>query len=144
MVESGVNDQIEQEGDRSKPLEQEEYDLDEKVSMYCIDCREEVSNWDRGAMYLCYYCSDMDLCEPCYRRKLDRDSGKAPPYWCRLCPKGHKHVRAPVEGWKGMKNGFMEIEKDGVVQRIKFYDWLTEVKETGWPEVWLQYWADMS
>jgi hypothetical protein len=67
---------------------------------------------------------------------LERLSGKLPPDWRVICPAGHKHIRAPVEGWKGLKNGVLRFEDKEVI----FRDWLVELKEKKWPEAWERYW----
>lgn len=42
----------------------EDGDLDEIHGVInCINCKKLVKNWNSGAVYLCYYCTELDLCE---------------------------------------------------------------------------------
>lgn len=102
----------------------------------CDGCGELFSNWHNGSLYLCYYCTELDLCEKCYTNRSERLSGKLPPDWRVICPAGHKHIKAPAEGWKGLKNGVLKFEDKEMV----FRDWLVELKEKKWPEAWERYW----
>jgi hypothetical protein len=43
---------------------EEDGDLDEIHStIICKSCNKTVTNWNNGAVYLCYYCTELDLCE---------------------------------------------------------------------------------
>jgi hypothetical protein len=42
----------------------EDGDLDDiHGNINCNNCRKLVTNWNSGAVYLCYYCTELDLCE---------------------------------------------------------------------------------
>jgi hypothetical protein len=42
----------------------EDGDLDDiHGSINCNNCRKLVTSWNSGAVYLCYYCTELDLCE---------------------------------------------------------------------------------
>ena len=40
-----------------------DYDPNYKLNIGCKNCRKIVYNWNKGAMYLCYYCTELDMCE---------------------------------------------------------------------------------
>ncbi|PKS12614.1 hypothetical protein jhhlp_000822 [Lomentospora prolificans] len=105
---------------------------------FCDGCDQSFGNWRNGPLYVCVYCTEMDLCEKCYDKRADRLSGKLPPDWRVICPAGHKHVKAPAEKWKGLKNGVLKFED----KEVTFHDWLVELKEKKWPEAWERYWDD--
>jgi len=43
---------------------EEDGDLDEvHGTVICKSCNKTVTNWNNGAVYLCYYCTELDLCE---------------------------------------------------------------------------------
>ncbi|KAH8893455.1 hypothetical protein GQ53DRAFT_840505 [Thozetella sp. PMI_491] len=115
----------------------EDYDdLHGKIT--CNNCREEIKDWHHGSVYMCYYCTELTLCEKCYHEKLARESGELPPDWRTLCPVGHKHIKAPVEGWKGLKDGIMKFE----TEEVKFDVWLLELKQKKWTEAWERFWSE--
>src|SRR5690606_12037475 len=99
---------------------------------FCDACETTFQDWTKGAVYLCYYCTEMDLCQSCYQKRLDSEDGKAEDQWRVICPKDHKHIKGPVDGWKGLKDGVLHFED----KEIPFQHWLTEVKEKAWPEAW--------
>ena len=111
-------------------------DLDPLADITCNDCGKSVSDWKSGPVYLCYYCTEMDLCEDCYLKRGAIESGKRAADWRVLCPRGHKHVKAPVEGWRGLKDGMLKMDVD-----IKFDDWLEELKAK-WDSAWIKFWDE--
>jgi tetratricopeptide (TPR) repeat protein len=128
-----------EEPEKEEPEPKSEEDLDTvNVFLSCNNCKKVVRDWHDGAMYLCYYCTELNLCDKCYEEKLERESGKLPPDWRVLCPAGHHHVKAPVAGWKGLKGGVLKFED----KEVPFQNWLTELKEKKWVEAWDRFWAD--
>ena len=105
----------------------------------CKRCQKMVNNFQTdGPVYLCYYCTELNLCEECYQHKLavERGDEDAKPDWRVTCAKGHQYVKAPVDGWGGLSSGVMTINGE----KIAFNDWLTELKTKRWKEAWEQYW----
>jgi hypothetical protein len=111
--------------------------LDEEAGFYCNFCRNNVQDWSHGAAYLCVYCIDMDICEECYLKKIARDKGELEPDWRTMCPKGHRHVKAPIEGWRGVKSGMLRIGTNEVL----FKTWLAEL-EVKWAKYWEDFWTE--
>lgn len=104
----------------------------------CNCCRKQVSDWARGGAYLCIYCIDCNICEECFDKRAARVTGELDADWRTICPQDHKHVRAPVEGWTGVKDGRLRIGSD----EVSFKDWLRGV-EGKWGKFWDRYWMDV-
>jgi hypothetical protein len=109
----------------------------DSVDVACKVCKKEIRNFSHGAVYYCIYCIDCDICEDCFIKKGQRERGEIEPDWRIVCPPGHKHVKAPVEGWRGMKGGVMRIGS----AEILFKEWLEQV-DTKWTEYWELFWTE--
>ncbi|KAL2280859.1 hypothetical protein FJTKL_12172 [Diaporthe vaccinii] len=72
------------------------------VEFYCKYCRKDATDWAHGGAYLCLYCIDCDICEECFDKRAARLRGELEADWRTICPQDHKHIRAPVEGWRGV------------------------------------------
>lgn len=112
--------------------------LGSSESFYCNYCRKDVSDWAHGGAYLCIYCIDCDICEECFGKRAVRVTGELEADWRTICPQDHKHIRAPVEGWRGVKDGRLRIGSD----EVPFKDWLRGV-EAKWRAFWDRYWMDV-
>ena len=58
------------------------------------------------------------------------------------CGTNHQLISGPIPGWKGIKDGIMTIEgqngEDTI--RVKFRDWLDELKNVKWRQAWVRFW----
>ncbi|KAL8393203.1 hypothetical protein RB595_003124 [Gaeumannomyces hyphopodioides] len=115
-------------------------------TIYCDVCGTNTSTYTPSnpkATYLCYHCADRDLCAECYKlyqlTTTPRGKGNDPNY-LGMCPDGHEHIRAPVEGWGGVEDGMIRY---GGQEPVKVGEWLEEwlktVKEE-WERCWAEYW----
>lgn len=104
----------------------------------CEGCNDAILEWSTGPVYLCYYCAETHLCRKCFDERAERIAGKPSDDWQVLCPEGHKHIRIPVEGWKGLRDGVFRIGDT----ETPFREWLVEVKEKRWPEAWERFWTE--
>lgn len=139
-LKEGERNSQENSDDVDDKLKEDNGDLDEiHGSISCKNCKKSVTNWNNGAVYLCYYCTELDLCEECYVVKKKRESGELPPDWHTLCPSGHKHIKAPSPGWKGVKDGVIcfEVEENNT----RFETWLNELKHSKWNTAWETFWS---
>jgi hypothetical protein len=126
------------ENANAEPNEDDE-DIDaDQWGLTCNECSKAVSKWKQGALYLCYYCTELNLCEKCYDDKAARERGELPAHWRTLCPAGHRHIKAPVEGWKGVKAGVLRIGES----KVPFRDWLAELETKKWPAAWERFWSE--
>lgn len=106
----------------------------------CKGCDDEICDWTGGPVYLCYYCAEVDLCQKCFVKRAKKISGEpiGDGDWRLPCPDGHRHIQAPVQGWKELWDGSFVIDD----QKMPFAQWLLELKEKRWPEAWERFWAD--
>lgn len=70
-------------------------------------------------------------------RKEADSTGKFDCWW-EFCGKRHNHIKAPIEGWKGVKNGVLRIGDE----RILFEDWLVGLRDERWPQAWDEFWRN--
>ncbi|KLJ13644.1 hypothetical protein EMPG_11426 [Blastomyces silverae] len=110
-------------------------DVDYICSGECAN--DSIEGWDRGPVYLCMICPNCDLCEECYQKRqaLNEDPTKN-NHWRLYCGAKHWYIKGPVEGWKGIKDGYMTIGEE----KIKFTDWLEEIRSSKWKRAWEQFW----
>ncbi|KAK4667636.1 hypothetical protein QC763_311050 [Podospora pseudopauciseta] len=141
------------------------YAFNKSAGLECAMCSKILTDFSQGKVYTCVYCTNVDLCEECYRvRESHYDSagilengdvispsatgvngkagviGKRPVNdYVEVCPWGHMLVESPVKGWKG-------VRKDGVLEyggeEIKFSDWLEGLKGR-WERAWWRYWREV-
>ena len=95
------------------------------------------SGWHGNVMYRCLTCYDCDLCESCYALRLRLNRGEASDPIKPFCSSNHRYIKGPIEGWKGMKAGKMYIGDE----EIPFKDWVREVKDVKWKQVWDVFWT---
>lgn len=124
--------------DSDPPVVVDEIDegLLEEIGCYCNTCRKDIQDWSHGGVYYCIYCIDNDICEECFSKKTAREKGELEPDWRVICPPGHRHIKAPVEGWRGVKDGKMRIGKEEML----FKTWLTQL-EVQWKKYWEGFWT---
>ncbi|KAI9704629.1 MAG: hypothetical protein M1820_005377 [Bogoriella megaspora] len=125
---------------------------------YCDNCEIGFTNWS-SPFYLCAICASCDLCEVCYEKRKAMDKGEPNDSWREYCGVNHTYIKGPVEGWRGIKTGVMRIERvklkdrktegergedieegKSELEEIKFVEWLKELKERRWVEVWEKWW----
>lgn len=57
--------------------------------------------------------------------------------WKGWCGKDHGYVKAPIEGWRGVKNGVLRIGEE----EIDFKEWMRGLREERWPQAWESFWT---
>lgn len=127
------------DGTAKAPVVKNEADegLREDWCFWCNFCRKPVKDWTHGSAYLCVYCIDFDICEECFLKKIAREKGELEPDWRVICPQGHRHVKAPIEGWRGVKDGKLRIG----TEELLFKTWLAQL-EMNWTKYWENFWTD--
>ena len=134
--------------DKNDALSTDEDDLSQDV--YCNgECKPRTTwnAWKDRPMYVCVTCSNTCLCEECYHKRqgYNRNGGDAA---CRdsvgtnYCGTNHKYVKGPIQGWKGITDGVMTIEGPNGKEmiKVKFREWLEELKNVKWKAAWEQFW----
>lgn len=111
---------------------------------------DPVTRWDawKGRpIYMCLICANVNLCEGCYSKRQAYNTETGGEAKCQkvvgslYCGPNHRYIKGPVEGWKGIKDGVMTIESaDGKVEKVKFRDWLDELKTVKWKQAWEGFW----
>ncbi|CBX95105.1 hypothetical protein LEMA_P115200.1 [Plenodomus lingam JN3] len=115
-------------------------EIDEGLSgtdISCSVCKFRIDRWSNRAVYFCIYCIDLDICESCFAKRRSQERGEIEPDWRVICPKSHKHIKSPMEGWRGIKDGIMRIG----TEEVAFKTWLKQL-EGAWERYWEEYWTD--
>ncbi|KAF2856640.1 hypothetical protein T440DRAFT_437517 [Plenodomus tracheiphilus IPT5] len=107
------------------------------LAIGCNMCSRSIDRWSDCAVYFCIYCIDVDICESCFVKKLAQEKGEAEPEWRVICPKSHRYIKTPVEGWRGIKEGVMRIG----AEEVAFKTWLAQL-EVAWKKYWEEYWTE--
>lgn len=111
-------------------------DLDPSSEVSCNGCKKHFKDWTQGAIYLCVICTECDLCQECYDKRMKLDNHEIEDEWKTFCGEKHHYIKGPVESWKGVKNGVMRW---GEVE-IDFKKWRDELSEKRWKEIWGRFW----
>jgi hypothetical protein len=131
-------------------------DLNPYSEIFCNGCSKLFSDWNKGSVYLCITCTNCDLCEDCWKMRDRCNKGEEWRDWKSFCGEGHRYIRGPVIGWKGVKGGVLKLDgvgeekvegKDGGEggdncrewEEIVFKEWLEGLQER-WTEAWKGFW----
>ncbi|KAI9698896.1 MAG: hypothetical protein M1820_007317 [Bogoriella megaspora] len=118
----------------------DQYDTIDDTIMCDGTCDPQVEfepGWQTAPMYRCISCYDCNLCQSCHDVKQQLDREKAPKSMYHFCGPNHKYIKAPIEGWKGIKDGVMYIGDE----ETPFKEWLQDLKDTKWKQVWETFWT---
>lgn len=107
--------------------------------IFCDGCGVRWFDWSQ-VLYSCLICTDVDLCERCFKAIRHSKSGKIGDDWRVVCGKDHKHISAPLKGWGGVQNGIMKIGQ----RRLSFKAWLDRLENEEWPKAWKRFWRSES
>ncbi|PGH06161.1 hypothetical protein GX51_02549 [Blastomyces parvus] len=136
---SGATGSASSAGTPTSEIEEQEEDFAPDTDYICNgECEDDtIDCWDTGPVYLCMICSNCDLCAECYQKRqaLNEDSTEN-NHWRLYCGAKHWYIEGPVEGWKGIKDGYMTIGEE----KTKFTDWLEEIRSSKWKRAWEQFW----
>ena len=112
-------------------------DLAEWAVLTCSGpCAKLQRDWTGLTLYTCLICARCDLCQECYDKRQALNLGDKSAHWRSFCGKDHEYVQAPIEGWKGVKDGVMTIGD----KRIEFKVWLEELRDVTWKKAWAGFW----
>ena len=108
---------------------------DEDVNGIKLDCDggcgTVVDTWSQP-FYYCLVCPNCDLCEECHAKRLAQTRGEEKEPWLSFCGPHHRYIKAPIKGWKGIKNGVIRIG----AEEFTVKDWLKGLKEERWQKGW--------
>ncbi len=94
----------------------------------CDGCSKSFRYWVKDEpFYMCLTCYNMDLCKECHAKRVALDGQAAGGETTKLtfCGENHDYVKAPVDGWGGIKDGILSIGHE----KFEFTHWLGDVKE---------------
>lgn len=66
------------------------------------------------------------------------DAGDKNDFWKDWCGPNHTFIKGPVDGWRGVKDGVIRIDKE----QIPFKDWLKGLRDDRWPKAWEKFWQN--
>jgi hypothetical protein len=110
-------------------------------SIQCTNpvCRNRVGikKKEMVAFYYCLICVDTSICKACILDIQDLDGQQQSrdqlyPY----CGPQHLRVSVPIQGWKGVREGIVNIQGR---DPISFVEWLDNLKRKKWPEAWKRF-----
>lgn len=92
--------------------------------------------WGDRSAYQCLMCFDGFLCEECFEKRQAANKGE--PLDCRhFCGQDHEYIKAPIEGWKGVKDGKVMIEGE---EPVEFQELLRQIRDELCKEAWDSFW----
>ena len=107
---------MEEKSKDENKTDDEEEDKEDIAPYSWVDCDGDCSeptfeDFTGGPLYNCLVCSNCDLCQICYdkKKKAPVEGEPEEKSWREYCGKDHTFIKAPVEGWKGIKDGVMTI-----------------------------------
>ncbi|KAL7920644.1 hypothetical protein ACQKWADRAFT_298070 [Trichoderma austrokoningii] len=93
--------------------------------------------WGDSVVHYCAECSTTLICEICYNARHHPEKVGSPKIM-RFCDKGHNYVRLPVEGWRGIKDGMLRLDRE---EPVKFDDFLNRLQKEVVKDAWDRFWA---
>lgn len=154
LVMSATNQEL---GPQEK--ERSQFETNAKEGWSDVPCdgmclpRVSFNPWDQDA-YMCLVCGSVGLCEDCHRTRLEWNRTSRPADEPEFCCDNGMYLKAPIDGWLGMKDGVMSIAKTlnqssggananqavDEVEKIEFSKLLEDV-EVAWKKAWQDHWA---
>ena len=104
----------------------DDQDAVRSINVYCRGtCLARRRRWkpNSSPWYHCMSCYSVDFCPDCKAIQEDFFTNNSEGFWYKVCWGQHKHLRQPIEGWKGVKDGVIRIGR----KHKHFRDWLKEV-----------------
>ncbi|CZS83302.1 unnamed protein product [Fusarium graminearum] len=122
-----------EEGDLGNP---------EDVEMGCSGpCKPNVkfSRWGTSVGYQCLTCYFCFLCQECYDKLSDMEDKGTRRKHPKYCEKQFGHLKAPVEGWRGVKDGNVIIEGE---KPVAFTYLLERIQDDLCKKAWKDFWRN--
>ncbi|KAM0418624.1 hypothetical protein ACHAPT_012427 [Fusarium lateritium] len=92
--------------------------------------------WGGRSAYQCLICFEGFLCEECYEKRQAANKGE--PLNCRhFCGPDHEHIKVPIRGWQGVKDGKVMIEGE---EPVEFQELLRQIRDELCKEAWDSFW----
>lgn len=97
------------------------------------------SRWGTSVGYQCLTCYFCFLCQECYDKLDDitnQGTGRKHP---KYCEKQFGHLKGPIEGWRGVKNGKVMLEGE---EPVLFSRLLEHIQDELCKEAWKDFWRN--
>lgn len=113
-------------------------------SVFCDgNRRHKIVHWESVPTYLCIICMNTQLCSECYENLQLLNQGKQS--WNdiggrKYCGRDHRYIKGPIEGWQGIRDGYLTIRNGQNSEKILFKDWLRDLDKR-WTAAWDVFWA---
>ncbi|KAJ7620610.1 hypothetical protein DFH06DRAFT_68426 [Mycena polygramma] len=105
------------------------------ISYICDGCDIPLTCWSEP-MYMCVFCGDTGLCDPCFQRRKQWNEGAKRTTGTSYCGRDHSYIKGPIDGRRGITNGVMSIEGE---EPVPFKKWLEELVKK-WEDTWERFW----
>jgi tetratricopeptide (TPR) repeat protein len=93
---------------------------------FCNGCGKTFDFWVKDEpFYMCLICQNMDLCKECHAKRMALNMEGGSTIKLSYCGMHHDYVKAPIEGWGGIKSGIMSVAPE----KVEFRHWLKDVEE---------------
>jgi hypothetical protein len=117
--------------------DEQDQDIMPWAALGCAGCLRMAGSWaEMGSLYVCLICPNCDLCQECYDKRQAMNRGDTSVSWRSFCGKDHEYLKAPMPGWKGVKDGVMRVGEE----REEFKVWLQGLKDKRWKDAWVEFW----
>lgn len=93
--------------------------------------------WEHSPMYTCLVCTTSILCQECYDERIKRNN--TPDYAgdaMDFCCDAGEYIKAPMEGWKGVRDGKIYIENEEPIEVEAFLGQIREKWKRSWDDFW--------
>lgn len=86
---------------------------------------------------MCLCCTASVLCQPCYDERLRRNSSPVRVGdGIDFCCDAGEYIKAPMDGWKGVRDGKIYIENEEPIEVDIF---LQQIRDK-WKRTWEEFW----
>lgn len=94
-------------------------------------------SWGSSPMYICLCCATSILCQDCYDERIKRN-GRPSQVETEIdfCCDAGEYIKAPMDGWKGVRDGKIYIENE---EPVEFDTFLEQVRDK-WKRTWVEFW----
>ncbi|RGP75727.1 nacht and tpr domain-containing [Fusarium sporotrichioides] len=126
----------------SEPLDEGDLADADDVQRWCSGICEpkvEFTRWGSSVGYQCLTCYFCILCEECYDRLSHTSSQGTRREYPKYCEKQFGHIKAPIEGWRGVRNGSIMIEGE---EPLPFDRLLQHIQDDLCKEAWKDFWRN--
>ncbi|KAK7424652.1 hypothetical protein QQZ08_008535 [Neonectria magnoliae] len=128
------------EDDEEPPTDEGDLDSPWNVERSCDGNCDPVTTfswWGGRVAYQCVICNEGYLCEPCYESRQADNKGEQSLKGRQYCGRDHKYIKAPIEGWRGVKDGNVMLEGE---EPVEFKEMLKQIRDELCKEAWEVFW----